>query len=745
VTLSGVDFDANTANVNGGAIHVTSGNTGITGGSVTDNVALQEGGGFWNQGGAMTVTEVTFTGNDAQGSLAAQGGGALFQQPTGSLTVTDSTIGTVEDPNTATGLAAPDGGGNGGGILTDQGPLTVTDSMIVGNTANRAGGGIESNSATITVSGTTFTANDATVNGGAIHVSGTGTSGITGGTVSDNDAGQEGGGFWNNAGTMTVTSVDFDGNDAAGSGAAQGGGALFQQPNGRVDVTDSVFTENTATGLAAPDGGGNGGAILNDQGLVQVFGSDFSSNTANRAGGAIEANLGTTAVVDVDAEDNSATVNGGVLHISGAGTVTVADLRADGNTATNEGGALWNSATGALTVERSQLTANDAGVDGGAVFSTGGDTAIINTTISGNSAGATGGGIADVAGADTSIRYVTAVDNSAPLGGNAQINGTLTSFASVLAYPGGDDNCDVVGTVTSDGFNHADDASCGFGSGQDDQGDPLLGPLRDNGGSSFTHFPLSGSPLVNRVPSGSCVQTEDQRTVNRPFGPGCDTGAIEGVFPGHGFSDSTPFYEEAIRWTTSAANDPQILVGYNNGTFRPNLAINRGQTARMIYNEAGAPDVSSYPPSPFTDVTPFFEDAVRYAAAEGIFLGYEGNRCTSRGLTSPCFIERDAVTRGQLVRAKYQFAGAPDVSGLPEVEFSDSTPFFEDAIRWAAANDLVTGYSDGTFRPNASMTRGNAARVDYLLARSPAAWDDPDSAPLQMLFRPSVETLPPPP
>jgi hypothetical protein len=58
-------------------------------------------------------------------------------------------------------------------------------------------------------------------------------------------------------------------------------------------------------------------------------------------------------------------------------------------------------------------------------------------------------------------------------------------------------------------------------------GDPVLGPLTDNGGPTETHEPASGSPLLSMVPAVSCSQPEDQRGEIRPGGTGCEPGSVE--------------------------------------------------------------------------------------------------------------------------------------------------------------------------------------------------------------------------
>jgi hypothetical protein len=61
---------------------------------------------------------------------------------------------------------------------------------------------------------------------------------------------------------------------------------------------------------------------------------------------------------------------------------------------------------------------------------------------------------------------------------------------------------------------------------------PLLGVLRDNGGSTQTMVLLEGSPAINGVDwnqPNDCPDT-DQRGYPRPYGTFCDIGAFEGVY-----------------------------------------------------------------------------------------------------------------------------------------------------------------------------------------------------------------------
>ncbi len=195
---------------NGGGLHLTgAGYVSVQSSRVVGNTATAEGGGLWNSAsGTMDVRLSSVGNNTASGNDADQGGGGLYNDG-GVLTVTNSVI----RENSADGTS-----GSGGGILNNLGTLEVTRTLISGNDASRAGGGIEANVGTTTTSDVIL-ANNATGpnpgNGGGLHLTGAGTVTIDGGWINGNAAANEGGGLWNSAtGTMTVTNAAIFGNTA---------------------------------------------------------------------------------------------------------------------------------------------------------------------------------------------------------------------------------------------------------------------------------------------------------------------------------------------------------------------------------------------------------------------------------------------------------------------------------------------------------------------------------------------------
>ena len=208
-TLSRTTLSGNSAGPapgNGGGLHLTgAGTVSFDRGVATGNTASAEGGGLWNSAtGTMDITRSEITNNTASGAAADQGGGGLFQDGEGAvggtMTVDRSTI----SANKADGAS-----GSGGGILNDEGSLTVERSEIASNTSKRAGGGVEANIGTTELSRTTLAANTTGTNpgnGGGLHLSGAGSVTIERGSIYRNSAGKEGGGLWNSApGTMIVT------------------------------------------------------------------------------------------------------------------------------------------------------------------------------------------------------------------------------------------------------------------------------------------------------------------------------------------------------------------------------------------------------------------------------------------------------------------------------------------------------------------------------------------------------------
>jgi CSLREA domain-containing protein len=514
VMLTGVDFDQNAtggAPGNGGALHVTAGTVTATGGEVTGNTAASEGGGFWNNAGwTMTVDGTLFSGNEARGAAADNGGGALFNNG-GTLIVMDATI----DDNAATGTS-----GSGGGVF-NGGVLQITESTVSNNRANRAGGGIEDAGGIVVLENVTVSDNSIDVaapgNGGGLH-SGGGDVTVNGGSFTGNSA-VEGGGLWTN-GTLAVTTGEgaatISGNTATGDAATNGGGGLYAESGASVTVAEATITDNAATGAA----GSGGGVFVADGASVTVALGEVSLNRANRAGGGIEvADDATTedatvlllggVTVRSNAIDTPAPGNGGGLQIGGAGSAEVEGSTFAGNTAV-EGAGLWVSAAGRLRLSLSTVSNNEATADGGGVYDDGpgGSIVLASVTVADNSASGNGGGLLSQSADDDSFSF--------------SFTNTIVG-ANVAAGTG--DDC--FGTFDSGDYNLVGDTAGCVLTGDTDNNvtsqDPMLEGLADNGGPTLTRALMAGSPAVD---AGMTEFDVDQRGFARADGQD-DIGAFE--------------------------------------------------------------------------------------------------------------------------------------------------------------------------------------------------------------------------
>ena len=307
-------------------------------------------------------------------------------------------------------------------------------------------------------------------------------------------------------GAGTYTENDTINASALYSLTIAGAGASTTTVNG--NVAGSVFTVSgtvTLSGLTMTNGGGANAGY----------------------GGGID-NGGTLTVTDSTVSDNNSLYFGGGIWNTGILTVTGSTL--SGNTTAAFGGGIDNNG-GTLTVTGSTLSGNSAGAQAGGIKTDRGTVTITNSTLSGNSAtlaGSIGGGIESYLSATTVVDS-TLSGNGAASGGNIQYqSGTLDVGATILADSTSGGDCS--GPITDEGYNMADDASCGFSATGSTNSSPTLdadlGPLQNNGGPTDTMALLAGSPAIDQVTSGSglCPAT-DQR--GAPRTTPCDIGAYD--------------------------------------------------------------------------------------------------------------------------------------------------------------------------------------------------------------------------
>ena len=171
-------ISSNNRATKGGAVYVTGGTIVVQGNSQLMSNRAKEGGAIYAENGVISVEQnAKITGN-----TASQNGGAIYTR-TGTVSITSSN-GKISD-NTAAQ--------NGGGIYSESGTVNISNGTMSGNKAtDGAGGSIYTNTGTVNVSGGSISASEAS-NGAALFVDSTGKAYISGGTISGNISGADGG------------------------------------------------------------------------------------------------------------------------------------------------------------------------------------------------------------------------------------------------------------------------------------------------------------------------------------------------------------------------------------------------------------------------------------------------------------------------------------------------------------------------------------------------------------------------
>jgi len=329
------------------------------------------------------------------------------------------------------------------------------------------------------------------------------------------------------AGSLRQALADASDGDTIDFAAAVSG--TITLTSGQLVVGKSVMISGPGANVLAIDGNHASSVFQIDQGLtVTISGLTIT----NGSGVGINNDHSTLTVSDSTLSGNSGNgiLNYGAFTRSAMLTVTNSTL--SGNSASNAGGGIYNdgaiNGNAMLRVTNSTLSGNSA-PSGGGIYNDGTNSGsatltINNSTLSGNSASASGGGISND-------------------------NGLVTLVSTILNAGASGANIDnVEGTVMSNGFNLSSDDASAFLNQLTDQNstDPKLGPLRDNGGPTFTHGLFTGSPAIDKGANPLFLLT-DQRGPGFPrvIGVETDVGAFEGVQPlvcpqGQGYWKNNP-------------------------------------------------------------------------------------------------------------------------------------------------------------------------------------------------------------
>jgi hypothetical protein len=331
--------------------------------------------------------------------------------------------------------------------------------------------------------------------------------------------------------------------------------AILQAASGdAIMVASATYKENLSIGINVKViGSGARTTIIDGGGVGQVFYISSGANVSLSGmtirhglkafyGGGIE-NLGILILSNSTVSGNIAHVGGGLYNESGA-KMRITNSTISGNAADVlcryppcfiYGGGIYNGPLGKLTISNCTISGNRARL-GSAIYNIQGTVMISNATISGNLGN--NGLAADTVFADGGVLTLSNTTVAGNHGAGVDLekdfgSGRVPLQNSVIAN-NFDSNCT---GVTSNGYNLSSDDSCNFNrSGGMDNTDPLLGPLQNNGGPTFTQALLPGSPAIDAGNPSGCTDSQghvlktDQRGMPRPDkddSGGCDMGAYE--------------------------------------------------------------------------------------------------------------------------------------------------------------------------------------------------------------------------
>jgi hypothetical protein len=406
-------------------------------------------------------------------------------------------------------LTVADGnaGDGDGGAINSRGPLTVTHSTFSGNSA-RQGGGIfvppcytDCVDMTLTVSNSTFFSNSASDGGGGVFIS----------PYCYDQCGRL---------TLAVDNSTFSGNRGAGAGIfhdgdpsskmvtviannstffSNVGSAIFSGNHTALTVNNSAFRNNVGNGIAT---------AIYSYATLSVSNSIFTGNSGH--------GIRNSKWNSLTVSNSAFSGNGGCGIDNYDASLTVSDSTFSGNA----GCGVANGDDGGTATVTNCTFANNGGGGGDFGNSFLSTATVSNSTFASTSAGH--GGISN--GVEATLTVVNSTLHGVPVI-NSEYDGTLTLKNTIVAHSLTGGNC--TGAITDGGGNLSyPDASC-----PGVNADPLLGPLQDNGGPTWTMALGPGSAAMDAGDDATCaadpINNLDQRGVVRPQGAHCDIGALE--------------------------------------------------------------------------------------------------------------------------------------------------------------------------------------------------------------------------
>lgn len=492
-----------------GKNNVTISNVSIENGYVTG--AKGGGGGIFNEAAWVTLANCQLVGNITEWSDSAKSGGqggGVYNAAGAKMTINNCTF-KSNKANTST--SSSENAFNGGGAIYNGGEMLVSNSVIDTNTSSRFGAGVLNNMGTLSITTTIISGNT----GPAIDSSGFGGASGAGG----------GGGIANFSGQVTLRDSRVSGNKS------MEGGGIYNYPAGPTQARVIIISSDITANRADMWGGG-----VSNWDRMNVFYSSVTGNVVGASGGQFGFN-------------GTFMGEGGGFSNMGIGDLLIQHSTISGNSVARAGGGVFNGSKVRLvhvTLRNNKAASGPlcTGNGGGGGFGGGGFGGGFGGSFTGCSGSYVfGNELFNSSSASSSNKGIilerTIIGGGASPAGNcfagdSDTNGFQPALTRLIPF-----------TATSNGYNIDSGNTCALptAAGTTDKvsTDPGIAPLADFGQGAtlpgggkvpqLLHMPNAGSsPAINAIPNNLCPKPGvDQRLYIRPdvAGAKCDIGAVE--------------------------------------------------------------------------------------------------------------------------------------------------------------------------------------------------------------------------
>ena len=228
---------------------------------------------------------------------------------------------------------------------------------------------------------------------------------------------------------------------------------------------------------------------------------------------------------------------------------------------------------------------------------------------------------------------------------------------------------------------------------------------------TFTFKPDKGYRVKDVKVDGKSVGAVTTYTVNElTVSTRIEVEFTNGTLPFTDVLESDWFYDDVV-----FAYENGLFAGTSDTTFSPNTSMTRAMLVTVLYRLEGQPAVSGR--SGFSDVqyNGYYEDAVTWAADNGIV----------NGTSTTTFSPNANVTREQMAAILYRYAQYKQYNTTASSSlnsFSDHTSVSSYAVaslQWSVAEKLVNG-SNGKLMPTGNATRAQVAAILHRFAKNVA-------------------------